>query len=546
MILGGSALRGSGAAHGTAVALYTALALLFVDHGVSLTHRILGTGTDPFIFIWYFAWWPFALAHHLALFRTDLVWQPAGISVPWTTAVPALALPLAPITRAAGPVVAYNIVTLAAPVIDAWAGFWLCRRLTRRFVPALIGGFLYGFSSYVMAQDLSAPNLAVAICPPLLVLVALSRLSGHTGRGTAVAAGTALLVLQFLISAEIAAIVVLFGGLALTLAALYRVADRAALRALAVDGSLACLCVTFALSPILWHMMLSRNEISLPKSWSVYFTADILNFVIPSRNNLWSELSRTTLPNFNGALHEQDAYIGLPWLAVIALFMCSQPSQRWLVVLFVVLAIASLGPVLWVGGRYSGAPLPWALFSHLPLLKDALPTRFALFVSLCAAVIAALWLAGSARRYKWGALVVLSLLPAPHLSEAVPASSFFAPGEVQAQLGANPRLLVLPFAINGAAVYWQQENEFGFRQSGGYLGFPPPQMLRFPAVQDLFRNTAPPGLTADIAAFAIATKTDFVIVGPGTSPPIAAAIRQLGWPQHDIDDVTVFTVPPHG
>jgi hypothetical protein len=71
-------------------------------------------------------------------------------------------------------------------------------------------------------------------------------------------------------------------------------------------------------------------------------------------------------------------------------------------------------------------------------------------------------------------------------------------------------------------------------------------MQRFAAVRSLFGNTAGPDLTADIAAFAAATGTDYLIVGPGASSPVAGAVRRLGWPSREIDDVTVVTVPPHG
>ena len=67
--------------HGLALALYAAASFLFIDHFTSLTRYILGFGRDPGIFMWFFAWWPWSLAHHLSPLHTDLVWQPQGLNL---------------------------------------------------------------------------------------------------------------------------------------------------------------------------------------------------------------------------------------------------------------------------------------------------------------------------------------------------------------------------------------------------------------------------------------------------------------------------------
>ena len=74
-----------------ALLFFLSLALVFTDHGVSITQEILGHGADPSIFIWFFAWWPWAFTHHLSLLHTGLMWQPLGVYTPWVTSVPLLA-----------------------------------------------------------------------------------------------------------------------------------------------------------------------------------------------------------------------------------------------------------------------------------------------------------------------------------------------------------------------------------------------------------------------------------------------------------------------
>jgi hypothetical protein len=537
---------GSWRGHLAAFALYLLPSIVFIDHGISITKQVIGTSNDPFIFIWFLAWWPFALSHHLGLFWTDLLWQPVGVSIPWVTSIPGIALPMAPVTLAFGPVVSFNLVMIAAPALDAWAAYALCRRLTGRFAPAALAGFFYGFSAYVMSQEATAMNLSVVICPPLFMLVVWMRLQGALSRPAAILMASGLLILQLGISIEIAAMMLFFGGLTWAVAMVHLPASRAALRRLVVDGLAVGALVAIVLAPVLVAMISTAGTLSLPGAWRFFFTADLADIVIPGPETLWGARWHLTPIRMAGELNELDAYLGLPLLAIIFIYARQTPRHRWLIWVFLALLIASLGPFLWIGGWFSDMAMPWLAFTYLPLLRDAIPARFALFVALAASVIVALFLSqGSARRYLLAAAAMLALLPAPHPVQPVPQSAFFAPGRLQATLGQNPKLLVLPFAIRGPSSYWQVENGFGFQQTAGYVGYPPAPMQRYDAVNALFGGVVHPGLAPKVADFARATGTDFIIIGPGTKPDVAAAIHSLGWPSRAMDDVVVVGVP-HG
>ncbi len=189
---------------------------------------------------------------------------------------------------------------------------------------------------------------------------------------------------------------------------------------------------------------------------------------------------------------------------------------------------------------------------HLPLLGMALPARFALFVSLITAIIAAIWLSGARtqpsrrRRAALCALACLALLPAFHPWMKVPESKFFAPEEVQAQLGPNPRLLLLPFGISGPSSYWQAENNFGFTQTGGYLGFPPKAMQHFKAIWQMLGSEWGADFPANFVKFCEQTNTQYVVAGPGTPAAMLTVLARLHWPSRQVDDVTIFTVPGVG
>lgn len=535
--------------HATALAIYTMLGALLLWHGASLTHQLSGAGADPWDSPWFLSWWPYALTHHLDPFFTNLIWYPSGVSLLWVTSVPLLAVLAAPLTLAAGPVLAYNLYALTAPVLAAWAAYLLCHRLVRDFLAALIGGFLFGFSAYEMAQDAAALNLAVICLVPLLLVVVLKRLDGELSRPAAVALAALLLLAQFLICLEIFAMIFVFGGMACGLAYWLLPARREGLRRLFVDGLITGPFVALPLVPLFVLMARDYWMINHPVIWPYYFTADLANLVIPSAINLFGAPFITISQRFSLSAQEQDAYLGLPLLVLIYLFARGQGGQsrgRYLVACFLALLVCELGPQLWVAGHITPIVLPWMLMVKLPLLGAALSARFTMFTALAGAVIAAYWLAQPGARC-WrlalGVLACLALLPVPHPWRPAPYSSFFQPGRVQAVLGENPRLLVLPFALHGPSSFWQMENGFGYTQVGGYLGFPPRPAQAFKAVGELFGGTVGPGFADDFATYARTAGTQYVVAGPGTQADLLAAIATLGWPQKQVDDVTIFTVP---
>lgn len=541
--------------HLATMGLYAALSVLFIGHGASITQGVFGSGSDPFQFVWFLAWYPWAIAHHQSLLYTHLMWQPLGVPLLWVSSVPLLCLVLMPATLLAGPVAVYNVMILVAPVLSATAAYFLCLRVSRNRVAALFGGYVFGFSSYEMAMDLATPNLSYTFLLPCLVLLALRRLSGETGRRAAVGLAVLMMVLEFFISIELFATFVFFGVCAWLLA--YRVfsAQRPELRLLLGDAALAGMLTLVLLSPFLVEMFRHLHYVNIPKLWPYYFVADPLNFIVPTKLTLVGGAWAWPLAkHFPGILQEQGTYIGLP-LALIAYAFARaywrEPVTVFLAVLLVGFMVASLGPQLWAGGHFLGAWLPWALMLHLPLISSALPARFAVFVSLTCAIILAFWIAkapGQKIRVAAGLLTCIVLLPAPHRWTKLPVSTFFAPGEVQAQLGLQPRLLVLPFGLHGASTFWQAENHFGFSEAGGYLGFPPAPMQHFAAIWELEGNVQARTFPADLITFCAQTGTQYVVAGPSTPAVLLTMLDGLRWPRRQVDDVVVYNVPPalHG
>jgi hypothetical protein len=532
-----------------ALLAYSVLSWLLLSQGAGLTTHVLGFGADPGLIMWFLAWWPWALTHHALALHTTLVWQPIGLNLAWTTSVPLLALLAAPVTLTAGPLAAFNLLTIAAPALSAWAAYFLCRGLGAVPGAAFFGGLLFGFSSYMGAQSFDHLNLSFCALLPLAVLVAVRRVRGDAGRLATVLWMALLLGGQFLISEEILATFCFFAVLAFCLAYAVERGWRPGLRALALDLILAAPLALLPAAPFIFAMITGVKDIDHSTDWQIYFAIDALNLVIPTQGTwLGGTPFQAVSRQFTGALDEQGGYLGLPLLLLLFFILRGAPARRRLWLPFAVAAVAvavALGPVLQYGGRVTAIPLPWVLLAHLPLMGMALPGRCMVYVFLAVAVIVSLWLSWqpSLMRFLAAAAVCLSLLPVPHPPLPSPHSSFFRPGRVQQILGPEPVLLILPFGIHGYSSYWQAENHFGFRQAGGYLGYPPGWAFRNPAVTQIAGNKLRPGAMQDFVDFCRRYEVGYVIAAPQTPPEALAALASLGWTTQKVDDVIIYTVP---
>lgn len=535
--------------HLGALATYCLLSVTLVWQGASLTSQLSGFGSDPYDSPWFLAWWPYAVTHHLNPFFTKLVWYPIGVSLLWVTSIPLLAFLGWPLTASLGAPFTYNFYVLLAPILAAWFCYFVCLHITRSFLPSLLGGFLFGFSTYELAQNSAALNLSMIFCVPALLLVILRRLDNELSRVTAVFLAVLILLSQFLICIEIFAMIFVFGCIGWGLAYLYLPQRRLVLRRLVLDGLCAGPFILLPLVPLLLIMLSTFRLIHHPEAWPYFFVADPVNLIIPSRNNFFGSFFTSISDHFTGGMQEQDIYLGIPLLILLLFFSREESNvRRFLLICFLVFLLCSFGPMLWVAGHFTGIGMPWLLAVHLPLLSSALPTRFALFVSLIVAIIAAIWLARPspyrAWRFTLGGLACLCLLPSPHPWRKLPVDDFFIPKNVQQELGKGARVLILPFGINGPSSFWQMQSNFNFTQVGGYLGFPPKPAQKFHAVGELFGNQMASNFLTDFVNYTKQAGAQYVLIAPGTDPKISAAVEQLPWSTQRFGDVVVLKVPP--
>src|SRR5260370_395013 len=111
---------------------------------------------------------------------------------------------------------------LACRVLAAGRAFLLCRYVGARYAPALVGGYIFGFSPYVLAHIYVGHLTLLPIFPvPLAVLLFALRLDDAIGESGFVAAFALVIVVQFLFAVALVAAMFFFALLLLALASLF-------------------------------------------------------------------------------------------------------------------------------------------------------------------------------------------------------------------------------------------------------------------------------------------------------------------------------------
>lgn len=552
--------RGVRISGASALAIYAILSVCVLQ-GWKITgsDTFLGTGDGP-LFIWFFNWWPWSILHHVNMIQSNYVWYPTGQNLTWVTSIPALGLLAAPLTLLTSPLFTYNVFSLLAPTLGAWAAFLLFRQLTGDASAALFGGYFFGFSSYEMGQLLGHLNLDTIVFIPLLVLLSVRRFQGLLSRRMFIVLLGILLALQFGVSVEVFATACFFGAVSMLVLLLCGPArDRRALWILSLEVCCASLLTLVLILPWLAFMAAGRGEIPGQFNSPLRYSSDLANFLIPTTITVLGQAVSAISDRFTGNISEQGAYLGLPALVIVGLYFvrnARRPRIRALLVLLVVVMVCSLGPHFQVNGIDTDVPLPWAIAVRLPLLKQALPSRFTLYVALLVGLVMALWLAGRAggwrgsKRLALAGLACITVLPNPTVLgwSRLDTPPFFTARSIEANLGRHPNIMILPYGYFAPAMYWQVKSGMAFTQSGGYLGYVPKQfgIYLWPIIGELLNVTVGPHFAQDLTSFCRAHHVTAVVVAPGSPTVLANAIQGLPWQRFTSGGVKVYRVPPKG
>jgi hypothetical protein len=532
---------------------------------------------DPTVYMWALVWWPHALLNGLNPFISDVVWTPEGGNVAASALMPGASLAMAPITATLGPLFSYNLLSLLGSVLSAWFAFRLCRYLTGRWLPSLVGGYVFGFSSYVLGQSTGHVNLILIFLIPAGVHLVLLWLDERVSARRFVVLMTVIITLQFLLSTEVLLTALLAGGAALILGFVWSPPRRQRIRQLIPRVLLAGAISAVLVAPDLYYALkgLAPNP---SVDWAVKSSvesADPLNYVLPTPVTwVGHALTDSLAVKFNsrnggvtGNYSESGAYLGLPLLVIVVLFGLTHRRQAFAKVLLgtlAVLFVASLGAHLHIANppdqpdaTYTPSiPLPWGLVDHLPALDHVLPVRLAMFVSLVVALIVALWLAEPARR-PWAKLLlgvagIVLLLPnqtLPYWRGEPVDPPFFTTQLYKDHLRPDETVLVIPYGLNGNSMLWQAETDMYFRMPGGYIapdvpvGYWRDPVARVLLNPDVEGPVTPQRLRLPLRDFIVRRGVGAVIIGDSSPAPWAAVIESLGVRPAHVGDVLVYDVP---
>jgi hypothetical protein len=492
---------------------YLILSILFFGRALfeGLSSHILGKANDATIFIWSLVWWPHAVAAGINPFITKAVWAPAGYNLAWSTAIPLASFVAYPLTSSLGPVASYNLLVLLCPALAAWTAYLLCRYVSGSYWPSLLGGYIFGFSPYVLHHlAIGHLHLLLVFPIPLAVYAALLRLDGHIRETSVGVLLAAVFIAQFLFAAETFATMIVFGAVGIL--SFYWFAEkelRARILGLAKPIAISLAIVTVILSPYLYYIFVSGypgKPVNSPAAYSV----DVVNFFIPTPAvlvgvNSWlikvSDL-------FSQGRKEPTGYLSLPVLSILIWF----GFRRWdslvgkaLVVFVSATCVLAIGTRLHFAGHV-GPGMPWKLATHLPLLNSALPSRFMIYASLALAVVVSLLLSDRDMQAPWkyalAALIVLFLLPNPsseYWARRTESPDFFTTGLFKNYLAWNENVVVLP---SQGSMLWQAETDMYYRMAGGYVSVSAPDaFLAWPITRYLLQAEVVPDAADQLKAF---------------------------------------------
>ncbi len=348
-----------------------------------ISSRLAGDDVDVLINPWADWWTLKALTEGHALYYTDYLFYPQGVSLvfhSFSHLNTAITLLLAPLL---GYFPAYNTTILLAYALSGWGMYLLAKELVACRPAAFVAGLVFTFQPYHLFES-SHPVLVTTQWMPLFALAFVRMLAGRGGQGRQALLAALWFVLTALASWHL--MLMLIGW-----ALLYLLYGLVWERERWKPGSgrhllLLTVVAALALAPLLWPIV--REQLTADATYMAVDVAegrgnDLLSFFTPNRlHPVFGPLVLETNARI-GYTRNSPAYLGYVALvlALIGLVAAGRPARFWWLSggLFLLLSLGS--QLKWRGLPLHAFHLPWAI-PLTAVLRHPLRLNTLLFLSL--------------------------------------------------------------------------------------------------------------------------------------------------------------------
>ncbi|MGH9046393.1 MAG: hypothetical protein ACRDVW_03660 [Acidimicrobiales bacterium] len=550
---------------------------------------------DGIQMMWFLNWVPYALGHGLNPFHSALVNVPHGVNLLQQTSSEFLGLVLSPVTVLFGATATFNFGETLALAGSATSMYFVVRRFIDWRPAAFLAGLLYGFGPYEIGQGSAHLNLSFVVLPPIILLLAHDIAVKGDGRARRRGVVLALLlVAEFFTSTEIFVTTTMMGILLVAAIALWGrrwFLQRLATAARGFAWAIGIAVVVLAYPA--WYALAGPEHVNGAIQVTALIRADLFGLFVPDGLMHFAPSSFVSMANrFAGNWNENGSYLGFTLIALLVagiVWLRRRTEVQVVAVLGLIALVFSFGQKLVIRSAPTALPngaavgkvaLPWDLVAHVPILRNLLPARFSLYVTMAVAFVLAtitecLYQRARDRRGTLAATLVPTGLAAVALFPLVPAVPFafvrpvptttYFSSRFARELPTGKVAVLYPYpsaAIPGGAL-WQTQSDMRFAMPGGYFLVPGPNgtlatspvaFNAYPtafgnALSDLYLGKTPPHSAAQRRAMRDDLRTWHAqsVVAIPTATSAAGVVAYISWvldtgPVHQADAYTWYDV----
>ncbi len=350
-------------------------------------HRLPpGNSSDQLDLEWFLANGLHLVSHPQNPFFTPQMGAPLGVNLLDNTSMLGIAIPLAPLTAAAGAYTSYLVMTMLGLAGTATAWYWLLsRKLVRSRLGAALGGAVAGFGPGMIAHVAGQADLVINFLIPFILWLTFDVATGRRRWRRAFALGVLIAYQMFLNQETLLVTAVGAAVFAIVLAATSRDARERArpfLVNLGVAGGVAFVLLAYPL----WFEFFGPQHVSGLVSGAVHTGSTLPGLWRLPQTSLGAGVGLT---GTGGIGNEQNVALGpaLVLLGCIAVWLHRNRIVLASAAAGLVLLILSLGSRVDVGGLHLIGP--YRLLISLPIFASLTPARMGLALLPVAAVLIA-------------------------------------------------------------------------------------------------------------------------------------------------------------